>query len=107
MTQAEALCWTWFLELPLVLMLGSHWRLPVGRLLLAGLLASGITHPLAWSHASSCSAGQWLCSWWGIECAVTGFEAGFYWRVLRLGWLRAALLSLCTNGFSALTGTLL
>jgi bacteriorhodopsin len=106
MTQPEAMAWTLALELPVLLgvgwRLGTDWR----RALLAGLLASGISHPLAWATALRMTEESYRWGWYAIELAVCVFEAVILGVVMRLGKRQACGLSLAANGLSAMAGRL-
>jgi hypothetical protein len=106
MTQPEAMAWTLVLELPVVL--GAGWRLGIGwrRALLAGLLASGISHPLAWAAALRMTEESYRWGWYAIELAVCVFETVILGVVMRLGKRQACGLSLAANGLSAMVGRL-
>lgn len=104
MTQTQALLWTWLLELPIVWLAGRAWRVDWRRSVLAGLLASGLSHPIAWQLALAGSEAVYRWSWYGIEIGVWGLETWILARIMGLRLKRAAGLSLLANGFSALMG---
>lgn len=106
MSYFEALFWTLALELPVVLLLGRIWSIGAGRLAAAGLLASLLTHPLAWWAAGELPPDFGVVGWFAIECAVAGFEAVFYRHFLNVAWTRAFVLSFVANGLSAFAGWL-
>lgn len=107
MIQAEALMWTLLLELPIVVAAAHGWRLAWRRALLAGCLASGLSHPLAWTLAMAMPEAAYRWGWYAIEVGVWAFEALLLGRVMGLTPGRAATLSLVANGFSALVGRFL
>lgn len=107
MSQSLALLWTLLLELPIVLAAGWHWRIVWWRALLAGGLASGLSHPVAWQLALASSDEVYRWSWYAIEFGVWAFEAVILAWVMRLTPTRAAALSLAANACSALAGKFL
>jgi hypothetical protein len=106
-SEAEALAWTYALELPVVLLAALVWRRPLWRGLLAGLLASGLTHPFAWNIALALPEAQLAWGWYAIEAVVVLVEALVLGKVMTLGAVRALILSLLANSLSALAGWVL
>lgn len=104
MTQLQALAWTLILEMPVVLLGARLMSAPPGRAILAGLAASGLSHPVAWKLALISPPDAFLLSWTVIEFAVTLFETIVLKVVMRLRWLQALALSLAANVFSAGAG---
>lgn len=104
MTQLQALAWTLGLEMPVVLLGARLMSAPPGRAVLAGLVASGLSHPIAWKLALISPPDAFLLAWAAIELAVTLFEAIVLNVVMRLRWLQALALSLAANVFSAGAG---
>ncbi len=102
---------TLLLELPVVLAgaygSGVRWQ----RALVVGVLASCLTHPLAWSLAWLAvvylATPDYLLWLLGIEASVVLVEAWVFRHLLPLPWGRALVLSVLANGLSALTGLLL
>lgn len=111
-TQPEALALTLALELPVVLGLGRLLSRPDapswGRLLLAGLAASMLTHPLAWlANEQLAGALAFPPRAALIEIAVAAVEAAVLgWAVpLRAGI--AAVVAVAANGASFGLGLLI
>ena len=111
LTQSTALLVTLAVEVPLVLLLTRRWHYPWGRCLVAAVLASCISHPIAWklSWVASVLLQSAHYGWWfvAIEFGVCFVEALLYWLVLRLCWQRTLFLSVIANATSALFGILL
>lgn len=107
MTQTQALLWTWLLELPIILLAAWYWRISWRRALLAGMLASGVSHPVAWELALASSEQVYRWSWYAIEAGVWLLESWILGRIMGLKPVRALGLSLWANGFSALVGRFL
>lgn len=104
MTQLQALAWTLILEVPIVLLGARLMSAPPGRTVLAGLAASGMSHPVAWKFALISPPDAFLLYLAAIELAVTLFEAIVLKSVMRLRWLQALVLSLAANVFSSGVG---
>lgn len=107
LTQGVALGLTLAIESPIVLV--AAWRLRVHWLrgLAAGLLASSLTHPLAWWVSRQLGPqdyGVWIVSLEGMICLA---EAVLLKFILKISWRWALALSLVANTASALTGLLL
>ena len=88
MTEFDALLITWAIEIPLLLVfdrfVSGHWR---WRALLAGLLASGITHPLAWQTMLAFYQDVPVYALWAaIEICVTLVEMAVYRALLYRQW---------------------
>ncbi|CAG2160394.1 hypothetical protein LMG26411_07456 [Cupriavidus numazuensis] len=96
---------SWLVELPLLL--AFLWRRGVGRVCLFGLLATGLSHPVAWRAVSYLSPHEYTQGLWTIELSVVLVEA---W-VLRLGvtgsWRPALAVSAVANLGSFMAGWLL
>jgi hypothetical protein len=73
-TQFEALFWTYAIELPVTLLAAWAWRQSWKRALLAGLLASGLTHPIAWNLAFAIPTRSLVWGWYLIEAGVAAVE---------------------------------
>lgn len=106
MNQTTALAWTLLLETPAALLAAHRWRLSWLHAGCAALLASCITHPLAWDAALALHPEHYFVGWLCIEAAVVLAEAGIFFLLLRLSPARALALSLAANSISALAGTL-
>jgi len=91
-------------ELPLLLWLARRQPLPWWRLLLAGGLASLITHPIAWRVAMRLSPSQYQAGLWWIEAAVVLAEALVYALLLRVGLRLSLAWSLAANAASFMVG---
>lgn len=104
MTQHSAFLWTLTLELPVILMAARYWQRPPRRAAIAGCLASGLSHPLAWTVALNMAPTHYHWGWYLIEAVVCLFEAGILFWLLRLSPGRALWLSLAANSVSALAG---
>ena len=107
MTEAEAMIWTYAIELPVTLLAGWLWRCRWQRGLVSGLLASGLTHPLAWTLAQAWPAETFLQGFFIIEAGVVLVETVVLRFGMRLGWGQAFCLSLLANGLSAGAGWVL
>lgn len=96
---------SWLVELPLLLAL--LWRRGVRRVCLFGLLATGLSHPVAWRAVSYLSPHDYTRGLWSIELGVVLLEG---W-VLRLGvtgaWRLALGASAVANLASFTAGWLL
>lgn len=104
MTQLEALTLTLALELPVVLGVAKWLHVDLWRALIAGVAASGITHPLAWAMAMQMSPGAYRWGWYAIELTVCGVEAVILGLTMRLRPRQAGVLSVVANALSALMG---
>lgn len=104
MTQFQALAWTLILEIPVVLLGARLMAVPLWRGSVAGVVASGVSHPVAWKLALISPPDAFVFSWVAIELAVTFLEAVVLKTVMRLRWLQALLLSLAANAISAGAG---
>jgi hypothetical protein len=99
-----ALVLTWLVELPVLSVTAFTLKLqtPKSRLLLTGILASGLTLPYLWFVMPAFIPG-----WAGMiigEIVVWLVEMLLYRGILRCGWGQAALLSLATNLASYVIG---
>lgn len=74
--------------------------------LLSGIAASCLTHPLAWHAASVLAADEYRRGLWLIEALVVLAEALVYSLLLRPGWRNALLWSALANGASFALGQL-
>ncbi|WP_416047099.1 hypothetical protein [Cupriavidus basilensis] len=105
MSQWQAMVLSWLVELPLLL--AFLWRWGVGRASLIGLLATGLSHPVAWRAVSYLSPHDYTQGLWSIELGVVLVEG---W-VLRLGvtgtWRPALRASAVANLASFAVGWLL
>ncbi len=99
-----ALAWTYVLETPVVMAAGWRWRSGLRRALAAAILASGVTHPVAWWVASNVPDESYVWGWFVIEAAVCCVEAPVLATVMRLPAGRALGLSVLANGLSAAAG---
>jgi hypothetical protein len=104
MTYPEALIWTYVLETPVVMAAGWFLRREIRRAVLAALLASSLSHPLAWWVATSMSPEDSAWGWYAIEAAVCCAEAPVLGRIIRLPSRWAWPLSITANAVSALVG---
>ncbi len=100
--QSQALFLTWLVELPVLfgLLPGLPWRV----VLVAGLGASLLTHPMAWWAASLLSPHDHTRGLVTIELSVWVVEALFLCAVLRLRPARALLAAGLANGLSFAVG---
>lgn len=99
-----ALAMTLAVEAPLVTWAGRRWQRPWPRALLAGLLPSLLTHPLAWRAWERLGPQDYLQGVAIIEAAVWLVEALVLKLVLRLRWRQALLLSFAANAASFAAG---
>lgn len=105
--QLKAYLLTLLLELPVALALARVWDLPLPRVGMTTLLASSLTHPLAWQTALMLvTMRPWWLVWLLIEAGVVVMEALVFRRLLRLPWSRALWLSFLVNAVSASAGWL-
>jgi hypothetical protein len=107
MTYLGALAWTYALEAPVVMAAGWRWRSGRLRVAAAVILASGLTHPVAWWVAGNVPAEIYVWGWFVIEAAVCCVEAPVLGAVMRLPARRAWGLSILANGISAAAGWVL
>lgn len=70
----------------------------------AAVLASVLSHPLAWSLALRLGPDDFPLGYWFIESGVWLFEAALYRGLLRCPWRQALAVSLAANLLSALAG---
>jgi hypothetical protein len=105
LTYVDALAWTLILETPVALAAGKFWDRGLGRSLIAALVASGVTHPVAWRLALAMPAPDYQAwGWHAIEGGVCCVEAVILGRIMRLPAKRAWPLSIVANSVSALAG---
>ncbi|MEN9434556.1 MAG: hypothetical protein RLZZ422_2145 [Pseudomonadota bacterium] len=111
MSQALAWLLTLLLEVPLVVFFANKWGISWQRAAIVGIVASSITHPLAWKSFWAATviwqtdhAWLWLVC---IESLVWLIEAGVYRIALPLDWGRSMMLALLTNALSASMGMLI
>ena len=107
LTQSAALGLTLAIELPVVLLAAGRLRVRWQRGLAAGLLASGLTHPLAWWVSDQLGPrdyGLWIVF---LEILVCLVESAIFRVVMQLAWRWALALSLLANAVSALAGIVL
>ncbi len=105
MLQHQALLLTWLVEVPLIVIL--HPALPRGKVVLAGLSASLLTHPMAWWAASLLSPHDHASGVLAIELSVMVAEALWLWVVLRTRVLHALRASAMANTVSFVLGCVL
>lgn len=109
MNQSAALALTLAIELPVIALAARRAQpaVPWWRVLVAGVAASSLTHPLAWWVRWRLDPDVALAGFFAIELAVIAFEA----LVLKIGlgwpWRGAAALSAAANTASAGLGGLL
>lgn len=94
-------------EAPLVTLVGRRLRLAWWRAIVAGLLPSLVTHPLAWRAWERLGPQDYLQGVLLIEAAVWLIEAVLLKMLLSLLWRQALLLSLFANAASFALGRLL
>lgn len=107
LTQGAALGLTLAIESPVVLLAAWQLRLPWLRGLTAGLLASALTHPVAWWVSRQLGPqdyGLWILL---LEITICLVEAAIFRLMLPTSWHWALALSVVANAASALTGILL
>lgn len=102
MTQWQAMALSWLVELPLLLAL--LWRRGVGRVCLFGLLATGLSHPLAWRAVSYLSPHDYTQGLWTIELSVVLLEACVLWLGVTRAWRPALGASAVANLASFMAG---
>ncbi|MBP6646830.1 MAG: hypothetical protein KA207_13295 [Burkholderiaceae bacterium] len=101
----QALLLTWLVEVPLLIRLIP--ALPRSKVVLAGLAASLLTHPVAWWAASLLSPHDHTTGVWTIELAVVVTEALWLWVVLRTRALHSLRASAMANTASFVLGWVL
>lgn len=107
-----ALAITLAIELLLVLVWTLVVKLPVGRLLLVGLVGNLLSLPVVWlmtgwSHvALSDPDAHWIV-FWSVEAAAVLWEAFLYIRWGRMSRMQALLLAFLANTLSVVTGCLM
>ena len=89
--QLQALVVTWLIEVPVLCW--SLRGLPLAKVVLVGLVASLLTHPVAWWAASLLSPHDYTRGVWTIEACVWLAEAFVILLALRVGVARSALAS--------------
>lgn len=104
MSALAALGLTLAVEAPLVAWAGRRLQRTWGRVLLAGLLPSLLTHPLAWRAWERLGPQDYQQGVAIIEIAVWLVEALLLKLILRLQWRQALLLSLLANAASFAAG---
>ena len=105
MSEAEALAWTYALELPVVLLAALIWRRPLRLAFLAGLLASGLTHPFAWNIALALPEDQLAWGWYVIEAVVVLVESlGLVLALPGRGWRNACTIWRCCESCPMVPG---
>ncbi|MES2681905.1 MAG: hypothetical protein V4650_00150 [Pseudomonadota bacterium] len=107
LSQNEALVLTLLIELPVVFAVWEINKKRFFRAGMAGLLATGLTHPLAWSLASRLGAQDYLHGFYLIEIAVVAVEAIVIGYVMPCSWRVAIGTSVLANGLSASVGCFL
>ena len=107
MVQMQALALTLAVELPVLCVLARRLPGPAWRTALAGALASGLTHPVAWRAASVLAAEGYLQGLAAIEAAVVATEALVLALLLHPGTRAALTWSLTINASSVTVGWLL
>lgn len=105
MSQWQAMALSWLVELPLLLAL--LWRRGVGRVCLFGLLATGLSHPVAWRAVSYLSPHDYTQGLWTVELGVVLVEAWVLWLGVTRAWRPALGASAVTNLASFTVGCLL
>jgi hypothetical protein len=101
-----ALAVTLAVELAVLVVLARYvvrlWHLGAWRIVLAGMLASALTLPLLWFAVPAVIGPRYYLV--VGELLVCVIETVVYRLLLRVGWGRAALLSLATNAVSLAVG---
>jgi len=105
--QGLAFALTLVVELPLIGLAARRWNIALSRALAAGAIASGISHPVAWTAALPLGPEEAAAEFIAIEAAVILFEAAVLALIGRFGWIRGAGASLAANTASALAGLVL
>lgn len=105
--QPQALLLTLLLELPVIFLAARYWQRPLWRAGLAGVLASGLSHPLAWKIMLQMPTDVYRWGWYVLETGVCLFEAVILKSLLHLSGSQALRLSLMANILSAVLGRLL
>jgi predicted permease len=102
-----ALGLTLAVEAPLVIWLGHRLQRSIHRSIIAGLLPSLLTHPLAWQIWSRLSPHGYIEAIALIEVAVFLIEAVVLRLLLHLTWRQALMVSMLANTASVGVGWLL
>ena len=105
MPQHLALLITWLVEVPLLVLLLP--ALPRAKVVMAGLAASLITHPVAWWAASLLSPHDHAAGVWVIELAVVMAEGLWLCAMLRTSLRQALSASAVANMASFALGWVL
>ncbi len=106
-SQGAAMAVTLAVEAPIVIGFASQWHINWLRALLAGLMASSITHPIAWWFSRQLGPTDYVFWVLMLEIIVTGLEVVILKCVLKCRWQQAFTLSLVANLASALIGVIL
>ena len=104
--QAAAYLLTLVIEAPLSAAFAAHRSIPLRQSILAVLVASTLTHPVAWWASRRLGPDEYAATLWLIEAAVCAAEAGVFRWLLPLNWRDALLLSVGLNAASAVIGGL-
>lgn len=107
LTHEVALGLTLAIESPVVMLAALHQRIYWVRGLVAGVLASGLTHPWAWWVSGQLGPqdyGLWILA---LEITVCLIETLILRLVMQASWHSMLALSVVANAASALTGVLL
>jgi hypothetical protein len=107
LTQGAALGLTLAIESPIVWLAAWWLRVHWLRAVVAGLLASSLTHPGAWWLSRQLGPLDYGTSTLAIEALVCLVEAVVLKLVLQVAWRRALVLSVVANAASAGAGLLL
>ncbi|WP_255990116.1 hypothetical protein [Chitinolyticbacter albus] len=105
MNQLQGLGLTLACEVPVMVMLARSQ--PTSRVFVAAVLASAMTHPIAWKMASILSPHEYRQGLWAIEAGVVLAEATWYHWWLHTRFSRTLLWSLLANATSFGLGWLL
>jgi len=104
MTQTEALLISYITEIPICLLIMRRLGVNFNKALFAGVIATSLTHPVAWSISRLLSENEYLINIIVIELFVIVFEMLIYKTLTKIKWMHSLIISLISNLASALSG---
>lgn len=107
MLQWQALLFSWLIEIPIVLVILNQADVTHVRSIIAAILATGLTHPFAWSLAQGLPASDYTCNVFMIELAVICIEVVTLKILTRASWGAVLFAAVVANAGSYLLGCFL
>lgn len=105
-TQTSAFFMTLAIEVPLASVLATLRSVSWMRGFFAAIVASSLTHPVAWWITQRLGPDEYQAMLWVIEAIVCLVEALVFMRILRMRWGTSLALSVIVNAASAVTGAM-